>query len=93
MNESAYGTEKLQNFKVEQSSLNRLEINNLLNFCKTFEMRFSEELKDLIEYKMEIVERTTFYVQKAAIREFTANMLFVTTTRCILRFVEMRKQL
>jgi len=47
----------------------------------------------LIEYKMEIVERTTYYVKRLAIREFHSNMLFVTSKHNFDKFSEMRKKL
>jgi Zn finger protein HypA/HybF involved in hydrogenase expression len=85
--------EKLRDFKVAESSLNLLELSNLINFCKTFEKRFAPELINLIEYKMEIVERTTYYVQRLAIREFVANMLFVTTKRNLPKLAEIKSTL
>ena len=60
--DTSYGAEKLRNFKVAQSNLNKEELNKLFNFCRQFEEFFKREIIDLIEYKMEIVERTTYYV-------------------------------
>jgi hypothetical protein len=68
-------------------------LNTLISFVKTFEERFRDELADLMEYKLEIVEQTTYYVQRQAVREFTARLNFVSASRNNAKFVELRKML
>ena len=60
--DTSYGAEKLRNFKVTESNLNKQELSKLFLFCRSFDDFYKREIVDLIEYKLEIVERTTYYV-------------------------------
>jgi hypothetical protein len=50
-------------------------------------------INSLIEYKIEIVEKTTYYVQRLAVREFHVQMLFATTKENLVKFDKFKKKL
>lgn len=50
-------------------------------------------INSLIEYKIEIVEKTTYYVQRLAFREFHVQMLFATTKENLVKFDKFKKKL
>lgn len=40
-----------------------MEVNKIYQICKTFEDQFELELMHLLEYKVELTDRSTFFVE------------------------------
>jgi len=75
--DNSFAVDIIKNFKVQERRINKSEVANLFRTCSSFETSFSEELKQMIEYKIEIVEKTTYHVGDIAERSYDCQMLFV----------------
>ena len=53
-------------FKVNPIPINRIEVNAIYQFCKSFEDQFYEEIKHLMEYRVSLTDRSTYFVDDQA---------------------------
>ena len=65
-------------FKIEPRFIDRLEVNRIYQFCKGFEEQFSREIRHLLEYKVQLTDRTTYFVEdEASQKEYECHFTFL----------------
>ena len=68
-------------------------------WCKLFEKEYSEEIKNLLEYKIELTETITYYSAKEqfgvtkAIREFHSTMRFMVFSENVGKFAKIKERI
>ena len=77
MRDAGHTIDMIRNFKVTDRRINQSEVHSLFSLCQSFEIMFKAELRLLVEFKIEIIERTTYYVVSEATRQYECRMLFV----------------
>ena len=81
MKDTSFGIDNKRDFRSlhQTRKANKSEVNTIFRFCKGFESQFAAELNHLIEFKLEITERTTYFTDETDPTEYECNMLFVST--------------
>ena len=65
-------------FKVDPITINRLEVNRIYQFCKGFEDQFAAEIKYLLEYRVQLTDRTTYFVEdELSQKEYECHLTFL----------------
>lgn len=68
-------------FNVQSTCVNKLEVNRIYQFCKGFEMDFAEEITRLLEYKVELTERSTYFLDGVCQKNYLCNFSFMSATK------------
>lgn len=55
-----------------------MEVNRIYQFCKGFEELFAAEIKHLLEYRVQLTDRTTYYAENdASQKEYECQFTFL----------------
>ena len=78
--DTSFGIDNARHYKTlaRASVPNKFEVNSIFRFCKTFEKQFTQEMQRLIEYKLQITERTTYFADESEDKEYECSLLFVS---------------
>lgn len=57
------------------------EVNRIYQFCKGFDQEFRNEIKHLLEYKIQLTDRTTVYVDDYRQKAYECHFTFLAEQR------------
>ena len=80
--DTSLGLNDAKAFKIDPRPIDRLEVNRIYQFCKGFEEQFQSEVKHLLEYKVQLTDRTTYYVDDdASQKEYECQFTFLAENK------------
>lgn len=80
--DTSLGLNDTKAFKIDPRPIDRLEVNRIYQFCKGFEEQFQTEVKHLLEYKVQLTDRTTYYVDDdASQKEYECQFTFLAENK------------
>lgn len=68
-------------FKVEPRFIIPAEVNKVYQFCKTFEQDYDREIKNMLEYKIQMIDRTTYFVDESEQKSYEVEFTVLAEER------------
>ena len=75
------GIASYKNFRSEPRTIKPAEVNSIYQFCKTFEQKFGDEIQYMLEYKIQMVDRTTYFLDESEQKSYEVELAVMAEER------------